>query len=609
MPLDSHRTTIAVDLDIDVSKHKVYRAKRNALEMIEGNEANQYAKMRDYCSLILRTNPGSVVKITTEPTPIENVRRFQRVFICYSAMKMGFKEGCRPLIGVDGCFLKGPYGGHLLSAVSTDGNNLMFLVAYAVVEVETRDSWEWFMGELMDAVGPYYVSMFVVLFVIQGLVDTFENILQGSNHRKSLKNTEGLPLRFKGQQLKIELWEAARACTEADFEQHMRNIRQINVEAHDWLRKVPPHLWSKSAFNFTSKNDVVINNMCESWNSVILEVRDKPIMYMLEWIRRHLMLRFQVKREWMESQAGLLCPEIQKQLNKVKQAARNCKVHYAGENKYEVQCYGISEVVDLNHRSCSCRVWSLTGIPCKHALTCIFTKRDQSEAYVDQFYQRETYLRSYAGLIMPIPMRRLTKIDLINPLLPPYFRKPTGRPKKVRNKKNDDPKSSTKLSRSKESLKCSKCKENGHNSRTCILPEALVIEKPPPRRGGRPPILGRGRGIARGEVAGIGDGEVAVKGRDRGRPRRGGRARGSEVPSMVPSNQEVQNIRMSQLESTQASSFGYCNFCCLEVDNDFLEITTNSHVLIVAVGGCFFADVDGSQLLLEVPFFASVDGS
>ncbi|XP_059654316.1 uncharacterized protein LOC132301040 [Cornus florida] len=528
MHLSTLKSTTASDLDIDVSKHKVYRAKRKALEMIEGNEEEQYEKMRDYCSLILRSNPGSIVKLQTEPTGVKNERRFMRVFICYDAMKTGFKEGCRPLISVDGCFLKGPYGGHFLSAVANDGNGQMFPVAIAVVESEIRDSWEWFMGELMDAIGPYQDITFISDRQ-KGLVETFENMMEGSDHRFCVRHLyENFKLRFKGQQLKIELWEAARAYTEANVEQHMRKIRDLNVEAYEWLRKVPAILWSMSGFTQTSKCDMVINNICESWNVVIVDARDKPIIYMLEWIRRHLMLRFQCKREWMSLQQGLLCPEIQKNLNKVKHQARICKVHYASDQKYEVECYGISEAVDIEKKSYSCRVWNLTGIPYRHAVACTFMKREAPEVYVHLYYHRETYLKSYAGLILPSPMGRLMKIDPIQPLLLPHYRKPTGRPKKARNKKNDEPKGGAKLSRSKENLKCSRCKENGHNIRICKAPEPLVIDKPPPRRGGRPPILGRGRPRV----------PEGMTGRGRGRMGRKGRARGIEIPPPVPSNQE-----------------------------------------------------------------------
>ncbi|XP_059650423.1 uncharacterized protein LOC132296229 [Cornus florida] len=133
------RKTIAAKLDIDVSKYKVSRAKRRALNIIEGDEAEQYSKMRECGELILRTNPESIAKLCTKPTDgDESVRTFQRIFISYAAMKKGFTDGCRPFLGVDGCFLKGPHGGHLLSTVGCDGNNQMFPVAFAVVEAETK---------------------------------------------------------------------------------------------------------------------------------------------------------------------------------------------------------------------------------------------------------------------------------------------------------------------------------------------------------------------------------------------------------------------------------------------------------------------------------------
>jgi hypothetical protein len=46
---------------------------------------------------------------------------------------------------VDGCFLKGPYGGQLLAAIGRDPNDQMFPIAIAVVKGETRESWEWFL--------------------------------------------------------------------------------------------------------------------------------------------------------------------------------------------------------------------------------------------------------------------------------------------------------------------------------------------------------------------------------------------------------------------------------------------------------------------------------
>lgn len=50
----------------------------------------------------------------------------------------GFKAERRPLIGLDGCHLKGHYGGQLFAAISVDGNNSFYIIAYVIVDVESN---------------------------------------------------------------------------------------------------------------------------------------------------------------------------------------------------------------------------------------------------------------------------------------------------------------------------------------------------------------------------------------------------------------------------------------------------------------------------------------
>lgn len=39
-----------------------------------------------------------------------------------------------------------------MAVIRIDGNNDMYPIAYAVVEAETRDSWSWFMGWLLEGI-------------------------------------------------------------------------------------------------------------------------------------------------------------------------------------------------------------------------------------------------------------------------------------------------------------------------------------------------------------------------------------------------------------------------------------------------------------------------
>lgn len=53
----------------------------------------------------------------------------KRIYVYFAALKKGFKEGCIPLIGTDGCYMKDIHPGQLLDAVGVVGNNQMFPIA------------------------------------------------------------------------------------------------------------------------------------------------------------------------------------------------------------------------------------------------------------------------------------------------------------------------------------------------------------------------------------------------------------------------------------------------------------------------------------------------
>lgn len=48
------------------------------------------------------------------------------------------------------------------------------------------------------------------------------------------------------------------------------------------------------------KSDLLVNNMSESFNAYLLEAQDKPIITMIEIIRRKLMRRYQLKRDGVQ---------------------------------------------------------------------------------------------------------------------------------------------------------------------------------------------------------------------------------------------------------------------------------------------------------------------
>ncbi|BFG20633.1 hypothetical protein CerSpe_069070 [Prunus speciosa] len=120
---------------IDVTEAQVYKAKSFAKLRIQGSIQKQYGKLWNYCEELKSNNPGStvIVKIDLQgENPI-----FKRIYICFGALKKGFVEGCRPVVGFDGYHVKGSHSGQILTAVGVDGNNGMIQLLLLLLKLKT----------------------------------------------------------------------------------------------------------------------------------------------------------------------------------------------------------------------------------------------------------------------------------------------------------------------------------------------------------------------------------------------------------------------------------------------------------------------------------------
>ena len=357
------------DLMINVSVAKIRRAKRCAKDEMLGTDMEQYHHLWSYAATIRETNPGSTVKIKLDTAEEGSQGTFQRLYYCLYACKQGFLDGCRPIIGLDGCFLKSAFGGQLLSAIGRDGNDNMVPIAVAVVEVERYDSWKWFLELLMADLG-LGVENIPWTFISdrqKGLVHAVNELFPNSEHRFCLRHMyQNFKQKFKGKELKDLFWAAASAGNEVDWKLAMNSLEKASKDAAEWLQKVPSVLWSRSHFRQSSKCDILVNNLCESFNNYILEARELPVIGMLEWIRRRLMQRIQVKRTGMQKFQGKICPNIAEKIDRNLKFSRLCIPTWDGKNKYEIDCGPRkSVVVDLKEKTCTCGYFQLTGQICR----------------------------------------------------------------------------------------------------------------------------------------------------------------------------------------------------------------------------------------------------
>uniref|UniRef100_A0A2N9EMB4 SWIM-type domain-containing protein n=1 Tax=Fagus sylvatica TaxID=28930 RepID=A0A2N9EMB4_FAGSY len=450
MPCSTIQEKVHKKFVVNISRSKAYRAKKIALEKIEGSHKEQYSRIRDYCTELLRTNGGSSVLLKTDienlsDREIERPGRslnpvFERLYVCLDACKKGFVH-CRPFIGVDACHLKGPYGGQLIAAIARDPNEQFFPLAFAVVEAETKDSWTWFLLQLIEDVNAS--SKRTLTFISdeqKGLVPTFEEVFSGMEHRLCVRHMyNNFKKKFPGIHLKDLFWRIASATYEKQWERAMKELKEVDRQAFEWVESKPKEKWCKHKFKVHSKCDTLVNNMCESFNGVILKARQKPIIGLVEDIRLYLMRRFEACREGIKKVEGDLCPNIRKKLSREKLNSGNWESKRAGNGNFEVCCGAVQYTVNLKEKNCTCKRWDLSGVPCCHAISCIFYQREAAEDYVDQCYKISTYVACYDPIVMPINGPDMWEATGLAPVEPPRIRRPPGRPKKLRRREPDEP--------------------------------------------------------------------------------------------------------------------------------------------------------------------------
>ena len=111
-------------------------------------------------------------------------------------------------------------------------------------------------------------------------------------HRYCVKHIyNNFKVDYKGLELKDALWRRAGATTIREFERRMQEMKDLDIKALEYFTDINPAQWFKSYFSSRVLCDCLANNLSESFNTMILEVRDKSILVMLVWIRVRLMTK------------------------------------------------------------------------------------------------------------------------------------------------------------------------------------------------------------------------------------------------------------------------------------------------------------------------------
>ena len=188
---------------------------------------------------------------------------------------------------------------------------------------------------------------------------------------------------------------------------------------------------------------------------------------MLETIFYKIMHRNVGKQQECEKWHGTICPKIRKKIEKLTELAANVSAKHAGNGLYHVKSHEYERIynVDMVGRTCDCKRWQLTGIPCHHAIACCRVDRISPDKFVHSCYTIETYKRAYSYNLAPLRSRVHWEKMNAEIVHPPLYTKVMGRPKNNRRKTPEEKeKNGVKyLSKSGVTMHCSVCGNPNHN--------------------------------------------------------------------------------------------------------------------------------------------------
>ncbi|XP_057811588.1 uncharacterized protein LOC131025816 [Salvia miltiorrhiza] len=437
-----------------VARDRLYKAMSIAQQLVRRTVTEHYGLVRSYIVESRRVDPtGRFELITGEG------RVFKALYMGYTALRKGFQVGCRRILGLDGCFLKTCLGRILLSAVAKD-------------DLEITDGQGWtFLSDQQ-----------------KGLENVVATIVSHAEHRNCARHVY---MNWKkqghtGSTLKNIFWRAVKASYKDEYKRAMEEMKAESVAAYQDFREMDVHRFCKAFLPTTTFSYMIDNNIAETFNGYIINARGKMVIHILEEIRTSIMVRQVKKLETIGKVTDTLCPEIRKKLEKLRWLSRHCIPYPVIGGKFEVLANVDKFVVDVEIRTCSCRMWQLIGIPCVHGICSIQYMGLDVGNFVADWYGVDRYKECYKFGLPPLNGQRMwPEVGDDEKVKPPLVRSMPGRTKKKKRRalEEKDPKNPNKLKRHGQIITCNNCNKLGHNSRTCTKMTVVRPPKEQPKRG------------------------------------------------------------------------------------------------------------------------------
>ncbi|XP_050220548.2 uncharacterized protein LOC126670770 [Mercurialis annua] len=287
---------------------RMWYAKEKAIASVYGDWYESFGCINDIMHNIVHVNPGSFWHAEGDDVYINgmlqpNIRTFVRMFWTFFPMVAGFRF-CKPVLFVDGTHLYGRYKMTMLIASAIDGNSHIMPVAFAIVESESTESYEYFLGHLREQV--------ILGRKVSIISDRHAGILAVLRrpewadvpHKFCIRHlASNFNTHFRDKSLKKLMEKAGRAYQKKKYKRYMEVMRIKSPEGYAWLTDEhrPKEKWSRAHDHRGQRHNVMTTNYAESVNATLRNIRGLPISSMLETLIKKLVDMF-VRRRTTYSQ-------------------------------------------------------------------------------------------------------------------------------------------------------------------------------------------------------------------------------------------------------------------------------------------------------------------
>ncbi|KAH9770671.1 SWIM-type domain-containing protein [Citrus sinensis] len=451
----------------EISYHKAWKAREYAMEKVRGTPEDSFKLLPLYMEMLKKKNSGTCTFLE-----VDNANNFKYFFMAIGGCIHGFISSIRPVIAIDGTFLKGKFKGTLFIATALDGNNQLYHVAFGVGDSENDASWGWFLMKLKVAIGevPNLVFISDKHPSIQKNVNiAFPNAAYGicTHHLK-----QNLRAKFKEIEVGAIVELAAKAYRPQHFNYFMNEIQKVDERVVKYLQDAGYEKWAHSHFDGL-RYSIMTTNIAESMNYVLKNPRQLPIHKLLASIIDKLREWFCDRREEAVNCHTRLTKWAEKELLTKSENSRTYKVVPLNMNEFIVKDGDLNGHVNILDKTCNCREFQLDQLPCEHALA-VCRYRETLSVYdmCSRYYSSEAWVTAYAETIYHVGTEEEWEVSeevQSNEVLHPVEKRKKGRPQQIRIPSQGE----EKLRR-----KCGRCGSRGHNRLTCSLPMPLSSNEP-----------------------------------------------------------------------------------------------------------------------------------